>query len=162
LIDLIYPIVISICRGMRLSRDETFDIFGQIQWLLLTNLKNLKSHDKLLYYVATMTRREIREADRRSNLLKHLHRAIIEAIYSALNKAPDAILDDTQRSEILMRAMAKLPPKCYKLLTALFFEDRIPTYEEISKRFGIPVSSIGPTRERCLKRLQKILKGQNK
>jgi len=162
LIDRLYPIVTSICRSMKLSWDETLDIFGQIQWLLLLNLKNVKSPEKLRFYVTTMTRREIREADRRSNLLKHLHWPIIEALYSALNKTPDAILEDAQRSEKLMLAMAKLPPRCYKLLTALFLEDRPPAYEEISRRFGIPVSSIGPTRERCLKRLQKILKGKNK
>ena len=160
LIERMSPIILSICRGMRLSRDETFEIFGQIQYLLLINLENVKSPDKLIGYVATMTKREIREANRRSNLLSHLHRTIVEEVYSSKNKTPDIIFEDTRQSEQLLGAVARLSPRCYRLLTALFLAESVPTYQELSKQLGIPVASIGPTRERCLKRLQKILEGK--
>jgi len=158
LIDRLYPIINSICLSMRLPRDERFDIFGQVQLLLLKNLDSVKSPESLISYVATMTRREIREMIRKSNYFNHMRRSVIEEIYSSDVRTPDVILEKVQEGEILMGAVAKLPPNCHKLLKAMFFDQGQPTYKELSRMLGIPVSSIGPTRERCLKRLQNLLK----
>ena len=54
-------------------------------------------------------------------------------------------------------ALAQLDVRCYDLLHALFLEDPAPGYAEVSRRSGIPKGSIGPTRARCLKKMQNML-----
>ncbi len=157
LVEMLDPIVMSICFGMRLTRDESFEIRGQVYLLLLENLHKLKSRDKLLAYVSTMTKREVREYLRKSNYLNYMSTDIKEAIYSRDIWTPDVILEISEASEDLMKAMAKLDLLSFKLLTALFLDRPPSSYESISQRLGIPVSSIGPTRIRCLKKLKKIM-----
>ncbi len=157
LVRRVNPIIHAICYEMRLSRDERYDIFGQVLLLLLKNLENVKSRDSLVSYVATMTRREIRELTRKSNYINHMHKSIVDEIYSRAIPTPDIDMEIAQDSEALLKAMAKLPRLCHDLLTALFFDTDKPSYKELSQRLGIPVASIGPTRERCLKRMHKLL-----
>lgn len=157
LVDMLDPIVMATCIGMRLTRDERFEIRGQVYLLLLENLHKVKSPDKLLAYVSTMTKREVGEYLRKSNYLNYMSTDIKEAIYSRDIRTPDVILEISEASEDLMKAMAKLDTPCFKLLTALFLDQQSPNYESISRRLGIPVSSIGPTRLRCLKKLKKIM-----
>jgi DNA-directed RNA polymerase specialized sigma24 family protein len=42
----------------------------------------------------------------------------------------------------------------------LFYQKDELTYAEISRRSGMPVSSIGPTRARCLEKLKKNIEGK--
>ena len=58
----------------------------------------------------------------------------------------------------LIKAIIELPEKEYKLIWYLFLDENEPSYDEISQKLDIPVSSIGPTRIRSLKKLKKILK----
>ena len=158
LVDLVTPLIFSICGTMRLSREESFDVFGQVSYMLLRNLDNVKSADKLMSYVATMTRREIGELSRRSRLAERSRQAIVKALYDITPESPEKSYELTRLSEIVNRAMVQLPERDYRLLRALFFEEEEPNYEHIAARFNMPVSSVGPTRLRCLKKLYRILK----
>lgn len=53
-------------------------------------------------------------------------------------------------------AVRKLNPRCQALLEMLAL-DPPPSYEEVSAALGMPIGSIGPTRGRCLRRLQQLL-----
>ena len=50
-------------------------------------------------------------------------------------------------------ALAELPARRRELLRALFFVAE-PNYAEISREMGLPVGSIGPTRQRMLRTLR--------
>jgi hypothetical protein len=39
----------------------------------------------------------------------------------------------------------------------LYYEDPAPSYAEVSKRIGVPIGSLGPTRGRCFERLRREL-----
>ena len=56
--------------------------------------------------------------------------------------------------------LSQLSEKCRDLLKALYYSDPPLSYDEITRDLGIPYGSIGPTRARCLERLQKVLKKQ--
>lgn len=157
LVRRVNPTIHAICYKMRLSRDERYDVSGQVILLLLKNLENVKSPERLFGYVTTMTHREIRELTRKSNYFNHMYRSIVDEFYSRKISTPDIEMEATQDSEALLMALAKLPHNCYELLTALFFDSDKPSYKELSQRLGIPIASIGPTRERCLKRMHKLL-----
>ena len=44
-------------------------------------------------------------------------------------------------------------------MNALFYQSPVISYDEVSRRTGLPVGSIGPTRIRTLKRLHRTLVG---
>jgi RNA polymerase sigma factor (sigma-70 family) len=70
--------------------------------------------------------------------------------------AVDADLLDAERHEALLTALAELPDRQRSLLLLLIEDPPLP-YEEISRRLGIPVGSIGPTRARALARVRSHL-----
>jgi DNA-directed RNA polymerase specialized sigma24 family protein len=55
---------------------------------------------------------------------------------------------------VLLAGLAELPSRQRELLL-LLMQDPQPSYAEISRRTGIPVGSIGPTRSRALARLRR-------
>jgi len=59
-----------------------------------------------------------------------------------------------ERHAALREAFAHLSP-FYQPLIAMLIEDPPVSYAQISARLGIPVSSIGPTRRRCLDKLRR-------
>jgi DNA-directed RNA polymerase specialized sigma24 family protein len=59
-----------------------------------------------------------------------------------------------ERHAALRGAFGQLPPGCQQLLALLIADPAVP-YAEISAKLGIPVSSIGPTRRRCLDKLRR-------
>jgi hypothetical protein len=54
--------------------------------------------------------------------------------------------------------MRRLDERCRTLLTALFLDPATPGYESIAARLGMPIGSIGPTRARCFRKLDAILR----
>ena len=56
------------------------------------------------------------------------------------------------------QAMRRLDDRCRKLLTLLFLEPATPSYESVASRLGIPIGSVGPTRARCFKKMDAVLR----
>lgn len=158
LVDRIMPIIFSICNKMRLSGEESFDVFGQVSFLLLKNLNNLKSPEKVLAYVGKITRHEILRITGKANLFRHLDELIIEEMYNSSTETPEQIYQTAEEVEAIMTAVAMLPIKDFRMIQLLFLDRENLSYKEIAAKLDIPVSSIGPTRKRCLKKLMKIIK----
>lgn len=68
-------------------------------------------------------------------------------------------LERVEEAAVLMDAMAQLDPRCRRLLQALYLEKPRLAYNEIAKREGMPIGSIGPNRARCLRKLRPLLRG---
>lgn len=162
LIDIITPLILSLCRKNNLSREESCDVFGQVSYKLLNNLKKLKSADKFMQYVRSMTINEIMNIYRKNKLDQKTAEYVYDSLYNSRPATPEEMYDYSLKIEKLMNALVKLPDREYLLLRALFLEKQETSYKEISDRLGIPVASIGPMRARGLSKLCKILKGQKK
>jgi RNA polymerase sigma factor (sigma-70 family) len=158
LMDCITPLVLSICQKNRLSREESCDIFGQVSYKLLENLKKVHSAEKLLKYVRTMTINEIINIFRKSKRDIRATTHVYETLYNLKPMTPEEIYEYSRRVEVLLDALARLPEREYRLLRALFLEPKELSYKEIAERLDMPVSSIGPTRARGLAKLYDILK----
>jgi RNA polymerase sigma factor (sigma-70 family) len=55
-------------------------------------------------------------------------------------------------------ALAKLNPRCRKLLSLLFLESKSKSYREVAAALDVAPNTLGPLRSRCLNRLKKILR----
>lgn len=158
LVDKIVPVIFSIAAMMRLSREEAFDIFGQVCYLLLTNLKNLRSREKVIGYVATITRREILRVNKRQKLIEKVDEETALDQIGTKSSRPDSIYEESYKLEIIIKTLARIPEKEADLIWALFLDENEPSYEEIAQKLDMPIASIGPTRMRALKKLEKLLK----
>ncbi|GAA4491675.1 sigma-70 family RNA polymerase sigma factor [Microbacterium panaciterrae] len=67
-----------------------------------------------------------------------------------------AATHDTSRR--LWLAVGRLDERCQRLLRVVAFEER-PDYARIAEDLGMPIGSIGPTRQRCLGKLRALLEG---
>jgi RNA polymerase sigma factor (sigma-70 family) len=158
LIDVIAPVIFSLCRKSKLSRDESFDIFGQVCYELLGTIRSLKDPEKVLSFVATITRRQIYTFYQKMQLIHYLDEELIHLLPDKRENAPDELYESKDVRQVLFGAMLELPRRDFQLIKMLFFEPGEPSYEEIGRRLGMPVSSIGPTRAKALAKLCKILK----
>ena len=69
----------------------------------------------------------------------------------------DEDIERWEEQHLVHRALGRLGGRCELLLRALFTEGNAPGYEEIARRLGMKVGSIGPTRARCFRKLEQIL-----
>ncbi len=157
-VEQVTPVIVAVCRSMRLSREETLDMFGQVCYLLLTHLGKIKSPDKLLSWTATVTRREVLTFLRRSRLFDQYVGREVSLSDVAGNSEPERDLHLAEQAELLLRAIRRLPKRHAQLIWLLFLDETQLSYEQIAKKLNMPTASIGPTRQRALERLQTILR----
>jgi DNA-directed RNA polymerase specialized sigma24 family protein len=65
-------------------------------------------------------------------------------------------LTDADAQAAFRRALELLPEQC-RVLLRLLLADPPLSYDEISDTLGIPRGSIGPTRQRCLDRVRRLV-----
>ncbi len=146
-------LVWSVARGYRLQVGETDDAV-QNAWLrLVENLGRIHDPAHLGSWLATTIRRECLQVLRRRGRTGYPTEDV--ETDAAVDPAPalDAGLLQDERSAALWAAVNTLPQRCWGLLRVLMASPP-PSYAEVSAALGIPVGSIGPTRQRCLDQLR--------
>ena len=146
-------LVLARVRQFRLTPQQAEDV-AQTVWLnLLEHLAQLREPEALPGWISTATRHE---CIRTANLSR---RSIpVDPATGRLDVQDDAELDvellRSERQEALRAALDEIPAHQRELLL-LLSTDPPPSYQEVSARLGIPVGSIGPTRQRGLARLRR-------
>lgn len=145
----------SICRHHRLSDADAQDV-GQSVWLqLVSHLDAVRDPAALPGWLATTTRRECRRvvgAERGPHTSGYLLDA--ESMPDEKTRTAEQELLTAERHAALLEAFTCLGPSCQRLMAMLLQDPPVP-YAEISATLGIPVSSIGPTRGRCLDKMRR-------
>jgi len=147
------PLIWSICRHYRLSQADAEDV-GQRTWLQFVNhLGAIRDPAALPGWLTTTTRRECNRVVRAARGPQAAVQLLDENIPDKQIKTAEQELLAAERHAALREAFTCLSPSRQQLM-ALLIEDPPVPYAEISARLGIPVSSIGPTRGRCLDQLR--------
>lgn len=149
------PLIWSICRRYRLDRADAEDV-GQRIWLqFVHHLDAIREPAALPGWLATTTRRECSRVARAARGPQAAGQLLDEAIADeqAATAAEQELLA-AERHAALHEALTCLSPARQELMAVLIEDPPVP-YAEISARLGIPVSSIGPTRRRCLDQLRR-------
>ena len=146
----------SIARGYRLDTADAGDAV-QMTWLrLVENLTRIKDPERLASWLATTTRRECLQLLRRSGRERPAfdQDALLQIADGA---APvDAALLLDERDGALWRAFTSIGERCQRLLRVLMASPP-PSYQEVSAALDMPVGTIGPTRQRCLEQLRRVV-----
>jgi RNA polymerase sigma factor (sigma-70 family) len=142
----------------RIGSEHADEIFQRVAVKLFEKLHQVRKIESLPAWIATTTRRECQAY----LTLERRWQPLPDGASDDLGEdPPDVVLRlDAVRSEhALAIALEQLDERCRSLLAALYLEEPAPSYQEISKRLGRPVGSLGPTRARCLGKLRKNYEG---
>jgi RNA polymerase sigma factor (sigma-70 family) len=154
LLDKYERLVYSIPLNYGLSADDAADISQLVFTALLEGLDGLQEDSNLGGWLALVTRRQT------WRVLRRRKREPVDKLDEVTSELIPSHQNEIERWELvewLHRGLSLIGERCRSLLTALYFEADEPSYAEIAQRLGIAEGSIGPTRARCLKRLQEML-----
>ncbi len=152
-------LVYSIPLSYGLSREDAADVAQITFTILVQSVHSLDDNSRLGSWLATVARRHtwrMLEGNRREAPVRGEDLAERTA---RLAKDESNPLERWETVEWLEDSLAGLGGRCKDLLFSLYFDPNEPSYDQISKRLGMPVGSIGPTRARCLGRLRNLLEG---
>jgi RNA polymerase sigma factor (sigma-70 family) len=145
------PMLRGIVRGYRLDAADVEDVV-QTTWIRAhRNLDRLNDPGAVGAWLAITARREALRTLQRG--VRELPSAEPQPLEEPGGEAPEDIASRKERRTALRAAVRRLPGRQRELLSEML---RRPcsSYEEIALSLGMPVGSIGPTRERALSRLR--------
>jgi RNA polymerase sigma factor (sigma-70 family) len=141
-------LIYSVARVLCPEPSDTADVFQQVCLDLYQRLPQIRDIQCLPKWLVTVTRRRSVDLLRRKPKTTELE---------ADQLSCDSQIETLQRHRDLECALAQLPDRCRRLLVQLYFSEEPSTYVEVTKHLGIPASSIGPTRARCLQKLRALM-----
>jgi RNA polymerase sigma factor (sigma-70 family) len=148
-------LMISVPLRFGLAGDHADEVFQRTCISLLKSLRTIREIPRLAGWIsataANHARMLLREGRGRTDLDP-------EAVTAGREEDVTVSLRRLEDAQILRAGLERLDARCRALLEALFFSAGDPGYEEIGRRLGMPLGSIGPTRGRCLEKLRKLLR----
>jgi RNA polymerase sigma factor (sigma-70 family) len=154
LVERYAPLVIGVAARYRLGADDAADV-SQAVWLkLVEHLDDIREPRALPGWIVTTTRNEA------LRLLQSRQRTVSvdPQLGFGLDQATDDVsLDDEmlrdEQHHALRQGLRELRPQHRDLLELLLADPPL-SYDDISRKLGIPIGSIGPTRARSLEALR--------
>ena len=153
LVEKYQRLVLSVAHKCGLADADADDVFQIVFTTLFRRLDGLRDQTRLSSWLITTTYREAWRFGKSAQR----HTALDEAIVD-VGTPPGDLVAQAEREQLVRDAMVLLDDRCRALLTALFLTDDAPSYDQIAGRFGMPVGSIGPTRARCFKKMDAVLR----
>lgn len=153
LVERYTPLVLSVVRRHRLQGSDAEDVVQTVWLRLVEHLGRIRQPAALPGWIATTARNECLHVIRGSKQVSPTDLEAQGAPAADGQPAIDTDLLEAERHEALLIALAELPERQRALLLLLIEDPPLP-YEEISRRLGLPIGSIGPTRARALARVR--------
>jgi RNA polymerase sigma factor (sigma-70 family) len=147
-------LIFLIAKRVGLPEQDREEVFQNTCLSVLRFIESLRDPEKITSWVYSISYRHALD------LLKKQRSADPHALASELDQWTPSALEAVERldqAERLLGVIEELPERCRNILHSIYLDKSHPSYEEIARREGIPVGSIGPTRARCLKKLRRLL-----
>ena len=141
-------------RSSRLDEASVCDVYQTVWSRLWEHRDRIRNPEGLGSWLVTATRRETWRVSRSLDRWRDLDDES-EAIDDPAVGPEGRVLADEQRREV-REALERIDPSTRELLEALSREAR-PDYRRIAVLTGRPIGSIGPTRQRGIEKLRRIL-----
>lgn len=146
----------AVARSLRLDQADAEDAI-QTTWLrLVENLDTLREPDHVGAWLATTVRRECLAVLRRRDRVRPGLDERLDEEPDVRTPGPEDALLRAERDAALWRAFRCLAPHCQRLLRILM-TDPPPSYADVAAALDIPIGGIGPTRQRCLAHIRRLL-----
>lgn len=148
-------LIYSIPNKFRFAPADCDDVFQSVVVKLLEHLGDLKDESKVSSWLITTTTRHCIQV--RSLRQRDVSNEEGLDVAADPSDTTEDIHIRADREQKIRESIHELSSRCRQLLELLSADPR-PSYEEISRRLSMPVPSIGPTRARCIEKLQALLR----
>jgi RNA polymerase sigma factor (sigma-70 family) len=151
LVEQFTPVIRRVAKGFRLPPQDVDDVVQACWVALLESLHTLREPEAVGAWLVTTARRQSLRMRQRE-----VRERVTDTPYFADLPAGDcleSIVVEAERVTVLREAVRRLPGRQRALLQAMIAAPD-HSYADVSNRLGMPVGSIGPTRERGLERLR--------
>ncbi|NUM47230.1 MAG: sigma-70 family RNA polymerase sigma factor [Anaerolineales bacterium] len=155
-VDKYERLVFSTALNQGLSHEDAADVTQMTFTILLQSLDSLREAEHLGAWLVTVARRHTWRILRRNGHVQSLDQD--DHLENTLaDERSSRHRERQERLEWLIQGVSELGARCRDLLSALYFDENEPSYQEIASRLNMQVGSIGPTRIRCLTQLREIM-----
>jgi RNA polymerase sigma factor (sigma-70 family) len=156
LVDKYARLIWAITRDFKLGESDAADV-AQATWLrLLEHIDRIEYPERVGSWLAATARNEcLRSLAARKRVVLAHDEVTLEGVAGHEPDVDEGLLA-AERAQVVREALTHLPRRWQQMLE-LLMADPPASYAEISDQLGLPVGSIGPTRRRCLARLQVLL-----
>jgi RNA polymerase sigma factor (sigma-70 family) len=148
------PLVSSVIRRYRMNDSDADDVRQNLWMRLVEHLKDIREPRALPGWVMTTTRNEAIRVLAGKRRTEPVDPQQDDRLDNIEHTEPDADLIRAEHRAAVHAGLRELRPE-HRELIELTFADTPISYQQISTRLGIPIGSIGPTRARCLKKLER-------
>ncbi|SDE17407.1 RNA polymerase sigma factor, sigma-70 family [Streptomyces prasinopilosus] len=159
------PLVWSVVRAHRLSDADAHEVYQTVWFRFAQNLGRIREPEKTGAWLASTARHECLKVLRNARRLtltddpRLLDRVSEDGTpEQSLLEAEEAAAQ-SERVRRMWQEFEELGDRCRQLLRVLIASPP-PSYQEVSAALGIAVGSIGPLRQRCLRRLRARLEAR--
>nr|WP_176729856.1 sigma-70 family RNA polymerase sigma factor [Streptomyces sp. SID4950] len=165
LVEGLSPLVWSVARAHRLSDADAHEVYQTVWFRFAQHLGRIREPQKAGSWLASTARHESLK------VIKGLRRLTPTDDPQLLDRVSEdrtpeqSLLDaeeaaaESERIRHLWQEFEELGDRCRQLLRVLMASPP-PSYQEVSAALGIAVGSIGPLRQRCLRRLRARLEAR--
>ena len=157
LVDRHSPLVVAVARRAGLNETDADDVHQTVWRAAVEGLGTIRDPHSFPRWIARTTHfqsmRLLRGYAVARRAAPHVARADIDDVL------PVDIVEQLELRRRVQDALGRLGGRCESLLRALYSEGDDSSYAEIGRRLGMPIGSIGPTRARCLNKLEQLLEG---
>jgi RNA polymerase sigma factor (sigma-70 family) len=140
-----------VARGFRLSDADVEDVLQETWMRLLRSVGRLEDPCAVGAWLCTTARRESLRALQRATHEFPTAEAADEETPDPTE--PDDALSLAERAAAMLAAIDRLPNRQRTLMHVLLAQP-LASYEDVGRTLGMPVGSIGPTRQRAVARLR--------
>ncbi len=159
LVEGLSPLVWSVVRAHRLSDADGHEVYQTVWFRFAQHLGRIREPEKAGSWLASTARNECLKVIRSlTRLLPTDDPQVLDRVSE--DRTPEQSLidaedqaDEARRIRLLWQEFEELGDRCRQLLRVLMASPP-PSYVEVSVALGIAVGSIGPLRQRCLRRLR--------
>ncbi|MFF5106300.1 RNA polymerase sigma factor [Streptomyces sp. NPDC000134] len=165
LVEGLGPLVWSVVRAHGLSDADAHEVYQTAWFRFAQHLGRLREPEKAGSWLASTARHECLKVFRASRRWTPTDDPQVLDRISEDRTPEEAVLDSeeaaaqSERVRTLWQEFEALGERCRQLLRVLIASPQ-PSYQEVSAALGIAVGSIGPTRQRCLRRLRARLESR--
>lgn len=152
-------LIYTIPRRAGLNDELAAEVFQRVCVTLFEHLDRITQPERLSAWVTTTARRESWRQLRGQRAAVSLGPGDGDTLEDLPDTAlqPDELVERAEQQHAVRAGLAELDERCRDLLTLLFYRSEPPPYAEVAARLNMPAGSIGPTRARCLQKLQRVL-----
>ncbi|MFJ6701473.1 MULTISPECIES: RNA polymerase sigma factor [unclassified Streptomyces] len=159
LVEGLSPLVWSVVRAHRLSDADGHEVYQTVWFRFAQHLGRIREPDKAGSWLASTARNECLKVIRGlTRLMPTDDPQVLDRVSE--DRTPEQSLidaedraDEAELIRLLWQEFEELGDRCRQLLRVLMASPP-PSYAEVSGALGIAVGSIGPLRQRCLRRLR--------